>query len=146
MRDATPNTRTSADPPTTPRFFRIGFWACIGIGIAIVFRRIFALRQTAASGAPPDLARLDAWFRSHASLTYVHILTALVFLSVLPLIFWRRTSRSVTTRYAYYGLGTIVGLTAYAMSTYSVGGWVERAAVLFFNTLFLVTLAASFRA
>jgi Predicted membrane protein (DUF2306) len=40
----------------------------------------------------------------------------------------------------------MVGLTAYAMSAYSVGGWVERAAVLFFNTFFLVSLALSFRA
>jgi len=27
-------------------------------------------------------------------------------------------------------LGQIVGITAYAMSTYSIGGWVERSAVL----------------
>jgi hypothetical protein len=33
-----------------------------------------------------------------------------------------------------------VGVTAYAMSKYSVGGWVERSAVLFFNSLFLFSL------
>jgi hypothetical protein len=33
-----------------------------------------------------------------------------------------------------------VGVTAYAMSKYSVGGWVERSAVLVFNSLFLFSL------
>jgi hypothetical protein len=34
----------------------------------------------------------------------------------------------------------VVGLTAYAMSVNSVGGWLERSAVLFFNSLFLYSL------
>jgi len=34
-------------------------------------------------------------------------------------------------------LGLAVGVTAYTLSKYSVGGWVERSAVLFFNSLFL---------
>jgi hypothetical protein len=33
-----------------------------------------------------------------------------------------------------------VGVTAYAMSKYSVGGWVERSAVLFFNISILFSL------
>ncbi len=43
-----------------------------------------------------------------------------------------------------YSLGAIVGVTAYAMSGHPVGGWVERSAVLLFNTLFLFSLARSF--
>jgi hypothetical protein len=39
-----------------------------------------------------------------------------------------------------FPLGLAVGITAYAMSIYSVGGWVERSAVLFFNSLFLFSL------
>ena len=62
------------------------------------------------------------------------------------MIFWQRTRRSVAIKGIYYGLGAMVGLTAYAMSAYSVGGWVERAAVLFFDTLFLISLALSFHA
>lgn len=132
--------------PETPLRLRVGFWFCIVIGVAVVVRRIVALRQSVAPSGPPDLVRLDAWFRSHAVLTYLHISTALVFLALLPLILWTRTQRSIPIRSAYYGVGTVVGITAYTMSVYSVGGWVERAAVLFFNTLFLIALIMSFRA
>ena len=45
--------------------------------------------------------------------------------------------------FCYFGL--VVGVTAYAMSKYSVGGWVERSAVLFFNSLFLFSLFRSWR-
>jgi hypothetical protein len=133
-------------PPETPLGLRIGFWVCISIGVAVVVRRVFALRDPVGSGGPPDLARLDAWFQTHAVLTYAHIFVALAFLCLLPLIFWDRTRRSAMVQSAYYGLGATVALTAYAMSAYSVGGWVERAAVLFFNTLFLVTLGFSLHA
>jgi hypothetical protein len=37
----------------------------------------------------------------------------------------------------FFGLGFVVGATAYAMNLYAIGGWVERSAILFFNTLFL---------
>lgn len=125
---------------------RIGFWVCIFIGVAMVARRIFALQRVpGSSNAPPAMARLDAWFQTHASLTYIHILTAFVFLCVLPLIFWARTRRSTFIRRTHYCLGAAVTLTAYAMSTYSVGGWVERSAVLLFNTLFAVELGMSLR-
>ena len=125
---------------------RIGFWVCVAIGVAIVVRRVLALRRSVASGGPPELARLDAWFQTLAVLTFVHILTALAFLFLLPLIFWSRTRRSIFIQRAYYGIGAVVAITAYAMSAYSVGGWVERTAVLFFNTLFLTTLGVSFYA
>ena len=139
-------THSSSITPETPFLLRIGFWFCIAIGVAVVVRRVVALRGPVASGAPPEMARLDAWFQMHDVLTYVHILTALVFLVLLPLFFWHRTRRSSFVRRAYYGVGAVVGLTAYAMSAYSVGGWVERTAVLFFNTLFLITLGVGFRA
>lgn len=137
---------SSTVPSQTPLALRIGFWFCIVIGVAVVIRRVVALHHSVASGGPPEMARLDAWFQTHTALTYVHILTALVFLVLLPLIFWHRTQRSIFVRRAYYGVGAIVAITAYAMSLYSVGGWVERSAVLFFNTLFLVTLGVSFSA
>jgi hypothetical protein len=47
-------------------------------------------------------------------------------------------------QHAIYPVGAVVGLTAYAMSAYAVGGWLERAAVLFFNTLFLFSLYRAF--
>lgn len=140
-------TTNTAALPRVPLGFRAGFWASILIGVAIIVRRFFALEgHSGSSTAPPELARLDAWFQMHAALTYAHILTALVFLFLLPFVFWRRTRSSALAHRAYYALGGLVALTAYAMSTYSVGGWIERSAVLIFNTLFAIELALSYRA
>ena len=131
-------------PDRFPLAMKIGFWFLIAIAVAAVLRRIFALSAPPASDAPPQLAGLDAYFVSHATLTYVHILCALAFVSLLPLLFWRRTSGAKLVQRAFYVLGAVVGATAYAMSTHAVGGWLERSAVLFFNTLFLFALVRAF--
>jgi hypothetical protein len=127
-------------PARFPLGLKIGFWICIVIAVATVLRRIVALSTPPSPNAPPQLAGLDAYFAAHATLTYVHILCALAFVLLLPLLFWRRTRNSATLQRAIFPLGLIVGLTAYAMSGHAVGGWLERAAVLFFNTLFLFAL------
>lgn len=123
-----------------PLWMKIGFWLCIVIAIAVVVRRVFALSTAPSSHAPPQMAALDAYFAAHATLTYVHILCGLAFVVLLPLAFWSRTRGSAALERAIFFLGVIVGLTAYAMSGYAVGGWVERAAVIFFDTLFLFAL------
>jgi hypothetical protein len=123
-----------------PLGLKIGFWFCIAIAIAVVLRRVVALSTPPSPNAPAQLAALDAYFTAHAALTYVHILCALAFVLLLPLLFWRRTRSSVKLQRAIFPLGLIVGITAYAMSAHAVGGWLERAAVLFFNTLFLFAL------
>ena len=123
-----------------PLGLKIGFWFSIAIALAIVVRRVVALSTPPSPNAPPQLAGLDAYFVAHATLTYIHILCALAFVLLLPLLFWRRTRNSVTLPRAIFPLGLIVGITAYAMSAHAVGGWLERAAVLFFNTLFLFAL------
>jgi hypothetical protein len=123
-----------------PLGLKIGFWFCIAIAIAVVLRRVVALSTPPSPNAPAQLAALDAYFTAHAALTYVHILCALAFVVLLPLLFWRRTRSSLTLQRAIFPLGLIVGITAYAMSAHAVGGWLERAAVLFFNTLFLFAL------
>ena len=110
------------------------------IAIAVVIRRVVALSTPPSPSAPPQLAGLDTYFAAHAALTYVHILCALAFVLLLPLLFWRRTRNSAALQRAIFPLGVIVGITAYAMSVHAVGGWLERAAVLFFNTLFLIAL------
>lgn len=127
-----------------PLGLRIGFWFCMVIAVAVVIRRVVALSTPPSASAPPQLAGLDAWFTSHAALTYVHILCALAFVLLLPLLFWSRTRGSRTVQRAVYPLGLIVGLTAYGMSVFAVGGWLERFAVLFFNTLFLFALYRAF--
>jgi Predicted membrane protein (DUF2306) len=131
-------------PKRFPRALQIGFWFCIAIAVAVVLRRVVALSTPPDPNALPQLASLDAYFASHATLTYIHILCSLAFVSLLPLLFWRRTRGSVFIEQAFFFLGVLVGGTAYAMSIHAVGGWLERSAVLIFNTLFLASLARAF--
>ena len=100
-----------------PLGLKIGFWFSIAIAVAVVLRRVVALSTPPSPNAPPQLAGLDAYFSAHATLTYVHILCALAFVLLLPLLFWRRTRDSVVLGRVIFPLGVIVGLTAYAMST-----------------------------
>lgn len=86
------------------------------------------------------MAILDAAFASHATLTLAHIIPALAFVVLAPFVYFRRFAGAVWPERYLFLLGTVVGATAYAMSQYSVGGWVERSAVLFFNSLFLFSL------
>jgi hypothetical protein len=123
---------------------RIGFWACTAIAIAVVVRRVFALVDPPRS-APPQLAALDTVFASHAGLTLAHILPALVFVLIAPLVIFRRPANSVWPERLIFPVGVVVGVTAYAMSIFPVGGWVERSAVLFFNSLFLFSLSRAWR-
>jgi hypothetical protein len=125
--------------PVPPLWLRVGFWACIVIAVAVVIRRVFALVYPPHS-APPQLAALDKAFASHATLTLVHILPASAFVLVAPFFIFRKSNETGWPEHMLFPLGLVVGITAYAMSTYSVGGWVEWSAVLLFNTLFLYSL------
>ena len=127
----------------SPLVLRIGFWICIFIAVAVVIRRILAFSAASHNG-PPQMAALDDAFASHAALTLAHILPALLFVLVAPLAVFMRFAHLEWPERVLFPLGAVVGLTAYAMSAYSVGGWTERSAVLLFNTLFLVSLARAF--
>ena len=129
---------------TSWRWLRIGFWACIVISVAVVLRRAVALAHPPQS-APPQLAALDAAFASHAALTLAHIIPALAFVVLAPFVYLRRFAGAAWPERLLFPLGAVVGATAYAMSSYSVGGWVERSAVLLFNTLFLFSLFRAWR-
>jgi hypothetical protein len=126
------------------RSIRIGFWVCIAISVAVVLRRTVTLIHPPRS-APPQLAALDAAFASHAVLTLAHILPALAFVTITPFLYIRRFAGAVWPKRLLFPLGAVVGITAYAMSGYSVGGWVERSAVLLFNSLFLFSLLYAWR-
>ena len=139
-----PESSPGVRQPRFPLWLKFGFWACTAIAVAVVLRRAVALLTPPNQAAPPQLAQLDAYFTSHAALTWVHILCALAFVSLLPFLFWRRTQNLRWLERAFLILGLIVGSTAYAMSIHAVGGWLERSAVLFFNTLFLASLAQVF--
>lgn len=131
--------RTSA---SSPLWLRIAFWLSIAIAVAVVIRRLVALAHP-ATGGPPQLANLDSYFVSHATLTLAHIIPALLFVLVAPIIVFRRNAGAAIER-TFYVLGAIVALTAYAMSTFSIGGWTERSAVLFFDSFFLFSLIRAF--
>lgn len=131
------------DGKKSPLLLRIGFWGCIVIGSAVVLRRLFALARPSTSG-PPEMAGLDQVLASHASLTLAHILPAMLFVLIIPFYFFGSAITAARARRLIFPIGVIVGITAYAMSVYSVGGWVERSAVLVFNTLFLISLTRAY--
>jgi hypothetical protein len=128
-----------------PGWLKVGFWICVVIAVAVVLRRVAVLvhpTQAGAAGSSPTAA-LDAVFASHAALTLAHILPAMAFGLLTPFGLLRRAG-GVWAERLFFPLGAWVGVTAYAMSTYPVGGWVERSAVLFFNSLFLFSLERAF--
>lgn len=131
-------------PVRFPIWLKAGFWFCVVIAVAVVIRRMVALSMAAAQGGPPQMAELDAWFRAHAILTWVHVSAALVFVLLLPFVFGLKAQKSRGVFRAFFVLGAITGATAYAMSRYTVGGWLERSAVLVFGTLFLISLAKAY--
>ncbi len=126
-----------------PTWLRVGFWVCTVIAVAVVLRRLYALSHPPSS-APPPLATLDAFFASHTALTLAHILPALAFVALAPVVVLRTSTRTALSERLLFPLGGIVGLTAYAMSIDAFGGWVERSAVLCFNTLFLLSLVRAY--
>ncbi|HKD04350.1 MAG TPA: hypothetical protein VKB79_00485 [Bryobacteraceae bacterium] len=105
-----------------------------------MIRRLFALASPSSSG-PPELASLDQTFQQHAVLTVAHILPALIFVLLTPLVLFRKSGWAERL---LFPIGAIVGITAYAMSAYSVGGWIERSAVLLFDSVFLYSLWRAF--
>jgi Predicted membrane protein (DUF2306) len=121
---------------------RLGFWASIVIALAAALRRVVALVHPSQT-APPPMSSLDAVFASHTTLTLAHILPAMAFVLLTPLVLFRRSGAQWPER-LLFPLGAVVGITAYAMSSYSIGGWVERSAVLFFNSLFLFSLGRAY--
>lgn len=122
-----------------PLWLRAGFWACTAIAVSVVVRRVLALAIPSHNN-PPQLVALDQDFAAHTALTLAHILPAMAFVLISPLVVLRRFATVEWPERVIFPLGAVVGLTAYAMSVYSVGGWTERSAVLLFNTLFLFSL------
>jgi len=121
-----------------------GFWICTLIAVVVVVRRVATLAFPSSS-APPQVAALDSWFTSHAALTLAHILIALLFVCVAPFVVFPRFTKAAWPEHLIFPIGAMVGVTAYAMSVYSVGGWIERSAVLFFNSLFLYSLFRAYQ-
>ncbi len=130
---------TSSESPAFPHWIRISFWLCILIAVAAVVRRVIALAHPSQSG-PPEVVALDAVFSAHTALTLAHIIPALSFVLLVPSIYLRGLVNKIWVERVLFPLGLMIGITAYLMSSDPVGGWLERSAVLFFNTLFLYCL------
>jgi hypothetical protein len=122
-----------------PTWLLTGFWICVVIAIAVVIRRIVALARP-SRGGPPAMQHLDATFASHAALTLAHIIPAAIFV-VLSAVLLLRASEAKWLARCFFVFGAATGATAYAMNVYAIGGWVERSAVLLFNTWFLFSLS-----
>ena len=125
-----------------PLWLVTGFWISIAISVAVVVRRLLAIVHPSQT-APAQMVSLDAAFASHAALTIAHIVPAMAFVLLTPFVFLRRIEAAWAER-LLFPLGAVVGVTAYAMNSYSIGGWVERSAVLLFNSLFLFSLARAY--
>ncbi|WP_353071862.1 DUF2306 domain-containing protein [Tunturiibacter gelidoferens] len=131
--------------PKYPGWLKVGFWICVVIAVAVVLRRVAVLAHPTqgGSGGSSPTAGLDAVFASHEALTLAHILPAMAFVLLSPFVLLQR-SRAMRAERVFFLLGAWVGVTAYAMSAHPVGGWVERSAVLLFNSLFLFSLVRAF--
>lgn len=122
-----------------PRGLRVWFWLCVVIALGVVARRLKELIAPSAANARSPMADLEASFSSHAALTAAHIVPAAVFVLCSIVVLSRRmTARWL--QWLFFVSGWITGLTAYAMSYNAFGGWIERSAVMVFDTWFLYSL------
>jgi hypothetical protein len=121
-----------------PLWLLTGFWIGVVIALAVVLRRVSELISP-SHGRPPQMAAIDATFGSHAFVTLIHIIPAAIFIVLAAVVLFRWSEGAVTER-LFFLFGLITGITAYAMSSYAIGGWVERSAVFVFDTWFLISL------
>jgi hypothetical protein len=121
---------------------RLSVYFSLLIAIAAAARRLIALAYPANS-APRLMASLDSAFQSHTLLTVTHIVPAMAFVCLIPFVLLQRPRRNWPTELLFF-IGLIVGVTAYAMSRFAIGGWTERSAVLLFNSLFLFALGRAY--
>lgn len=120
----------------------LGFWVSVGIALAAVGRRFIALLRP-SNGGPAQMAALNATFSSHTFLTLAHIIPAAFFVGLAAVVLLRRSSGKWLEQ-LFFLFGAITGITAYAMSAYAIGGWVERSAVFVFDSWFLFSLACAY--
>jgi hypothetical protein len=125
-----------------PLWLLAGFWFCVVVALAVVLRRLTALVRPSRSG-PAPMAALDAAFSAHAALTAMHIVPAAIFVILAACILPRR-SRNQWLERLFFAFGAITGVTAYAMSAYAIGGWMEQSAVFVFTTWFLFSLGRAY--
>src|SRR5437763_137438 len=122
-----------------PRALRLWFWFCVIVAIGVVLRRLKELISPSVNPRSP-MAELETSFSSHSALTAAHIVPAAVFVLCSIFVLSRR-SIGRPVQWLFFITGWITGLTAYAMSVNAFGGWIERSAVIVFDTWFLISLS-----
>jgi hypothetical protein len=118
------------------------------IGAVAVIRRMVALAHP-AQNAPAQLAALDAAFAQKSVLTLVHIVPALVLVSLVPFQFSRSFRNRHLRTHRWVGrtivvLGLIIGFSALGLLRNPIGGALEVSAILTFDAVFLVSLIKAF--
>ncbi len=63
----------------------------------------------------------------------MQIIPAAIFVLLSAAVLLRRTGGE-WLEWLFFPFAAVTGATAYAMSSYASGGWLERSAVLIFNT------------
>jgi len=118
------------------------------IGGAASIRRIVALAYP-VQNAPAQLAVLDAAFAQKSLLTLLHIVPALVLVSLVPFQFSRRFRNRHIRVHRWMGrlcvsLGLVIGISALGLIRNPIGGPVEVSAILVFDAIFLISLVKAF--
>lgn len=129
-------------PSRRPLWLQICFWVSLAISAAVVIRRVLAIASPSSKG-PEMIHAMDLHFEAHTALTLAHVLGALLFIVVTPFIVLRTETGKL--RGAWFLLGIWTGLSGLAMTTLSIGGWIERTAIYFFATLLLWELWCAFQ-
>ncbi|GAB4033118.1 DUF2306 domain-containing protein [Spirosoma jeollabukense] len=142
---------------------RFGYGALILlslIGIGIVVRRTILLVPILVNGYRPAVSskpaspfsETDAIFAHYPFLTLIHIVPALLFVTLGPIQFSRKIRRNYPAWHRRSGRifllsSTIIGLTALLMSLAmpSIGGFNQAAATTLFSIFFLVAIYKAFR-
>ena len=132
----------SAEIPRHPRWLLAGFWFCFVIALGVVLRRSVELIRP-SQVSPRQMASIDAAFSSHALLTATHIIPAAIFVLLSAAVLLRSTRGDWPER-LLFPFGAVTGATAYVMSYWAVGGWVERSAVFVFDSWFLFSLGHAY--
>jgi hypothetical protein len=89
------------------------------------------------------MVAVNATFASHVGITLAHIIPAAIFVVLAAIVLLRRNSGKWPER-LFFPFGAITGITAYAMSAYAIGGWIERSAVFAFDTWFLFSMGRAY--
>jgi uncharacterized membrane protein len=130
------------------RFVWIGVIFLAFIGIAMAARRsVVLLKPGALSARNNPAAELDGAFADRRTLTFAHILPAVLFMMLGPLQFVRglRTKYPRLHRWSgrvFLTASLVVGVTGLALAFgKTIGGVDERAAITLFGSFFLIALS-----